>query len=61
MEQEILKYLNLTYSVDNAIRAQAEEALGHLDSHQNFPTGLISVALNQRVETALRQSSLGLQ
>ena len=57
MEQEIIKYLNNTYSVDNGVRSQAEEGLGHLDAQQGFPEALVAISLNKNYEVALRQSS----
>ena len=57
MEQEIVQYLNGSYSSENEIRSRAEEALGRLDTQQDFPIALLSISLNQNIEVALRQSS----
>lgn len=46
MEQQIVALLNQTYSVDNDVRSQAEEALSRLDPLQEFPQGLISLGSN---------------
>ena len=50
MEQEIVQYLNSTYSSDNDVRTRAEEALARMDARQEFPLVLLRIASDQNME-----------
>jgi len=56
MEAEIVKIVTGTFSNDESIRTQAEDALGRLDKEQNFPIGLLQIGLNEECEVSVRQS-----